>query len=51
MTAVAVWDRIPNADEILSKRLETGWQPKPSRLKEGDKVVGHAACVLVDKSI
>lgn len=47
MTAVAVWDRIPTADELLKARLEEGWQPRPSLLKEGDVIVGHAACVAV----
>ncbi|QQS40636.1 MAG: hypothetical protein IPM63_14890 [Acidobacteriota bacterium] len=46
MTAVAVWDHIPTADELLEARLERGWKPTPSRLKEGDIVEGHAACVV-----
>jgi hypothetical protein len=45
--AVAVWDRVPTPDELLKARLEKGWQPRPSLLKEGDVVVGHAACVVV----
>ena len=28
------------------KRLERGWTPTPSRFRDGDEVVGHAACVL-----
>jgi hypothetical protein len=48
VTAVAVWDRIPTADELLQTRLETGWQPRPSVLKEGDVVVGHAACAVLN---
>jgi hypothetical protein len=50
ITAVAVWDRIPSADELLAKRLESGWQPRPSMLKDGDRVVGHAACAVVDSA-
>jgi hypothetical protein len=41
---------MPSADEILSKRLADGWEPTPSMLKAGDKILGHAACVVVDKS-
>jgi hypothetical protein len=47
VTAVAVWDHIPTPDELLKVRLEEGWQPRPSLLKEGDLIVGHAACVVV----
>jgi hypothetical protein len=41
---------MPGSDEILNKRLADGWQPTPSMLKEGDKILGHAACVVTDKS-
>jgi len=43
---VSVWDHRPTADEILEKRLEGGWRPTPSRLRDGDAVEGHAACVF-----
>ncbi|HEX8495222.1 MAG TPA: hypothetical protein VF658_20595 [Pyrinomonadaceae bacterium] len=46
MTAVAVWDHYPTADELLGARLESGWTPTPSALKDGDAVVGHACKVL-----
>jgi hypothetical protein len=42
VTAVAVWDRKPSADELLERRLEEGWQATPTRLKEGPTVLGHA---------
>jgi len=48
ITAVAVWDHVPSADEILYARVEEGWQPTPSSLKEGDRVLGHAACLVGD---
>jgi hypothetical protein len=49
VTAVAVWDQQPTADELLAKRIEEGWKPTPSPLKDGDQVLGHAACA-VEKS-
>ncbi|HEX6625212.1 MAG TPA: hypothetical protein VF064_15980 [Pyrinomonadaceae bacterium] len=44
-----MWDHLPSADEILAGRLAAGWQPTPSALKDGDRVLGHAACAVVDK--
>jgi hypothetical protein len=44
VTAVAVWDHKPEADEVLEARLAEGWRPQPSALREGDRVLGHAAC-------
>jgi hypothetical protein len=41
-----VWDHRPTADEVLGKRLEAGWQPTPSDLKDGPAVEGYAACVF-----
>jgi hypothetical protein len=41
-----VWEHQPNADELLAERLRNGWRPTPSRLREGDRVLGHAACVV-----
>lgn len=46
ITAVAVWNHLPGAEELLSRRVESGWTPRPSILKEGDRVVGHAACLV-----
>ena len=45
MTAVAVWDNQPTADELLARRLQEGWQPTPTRLQEGPRILGHAACL------
>ena len=50
ITAVAVWDHPPSAKELLDARLNAGWEPRPSMLKEGDRVVGHAACVVTKSS-
>jgi hypothetical protein len=41
-----VWDHRPTADELLAKRLALGWVPKPSLLRDGDLVEGHAACLF-----
>ncbi len=46
ITAVAVWEVPPNADELLQFRLKNGWKPTPSYLKDGDKILGHASCVI-----
>ena len=43
---VSVWDHLPTAREILDRRLENGWRPRPSLLKEGDVVEGFAACLF-----
>jgi hypothetical protein len=43
-----VWDHHPTADELLKVRLNEGWQPTPSLLKDGDKVLGHAACLFTE---
>jgi hypothetical protein len=41
-----VWKHQPTADELLQFRLQNGWQPTASSLKDGDKILGHAACVI-----
>jgi hypothetical protein len=51
VTAVAVWDKHPTADELLQRRVENGWKPTPSRLKDGDIVVGHGACLVEEKGL
>ncbi|WP_428267621.1 hypothetical protein [Haliangium sp.] len=45
MTAVAVWDHRPTPDELLQARLADGWAPTPTSMKDGDQVLGYAACV------
>jgi len=40
-----VWDHRPDADELLAYRLQKGWQPTPSPLKDGDKILGHACSI------
>ena len=44
ITAIAIWDHPPTADELLSVRINEGWRPTPSRLKDGDRVIGYASC-------
>jgi hypothetical protein len=41
-----VWDHQPSAAELLGERLEAGWHPTPSALREGDRVLGYAACAV-----
>ncbi|UQA60096.1 hypothetical protein [Polyangium aurulentum] len=45
MTAVAVWEHKPTAEEMLAARLGRGWEPTPTGTKDGPKVLGFAACV------
>jgi hypothetical protein len=50
VTAVAVWKHQPDANELLISRLQNGWKPTPSSLKEGDKILGNAAgCIIEEK--
>jgi hypothetical protein len=44
LTAVAVWDHKPSADELIQRRLDAGWTPTPTSLKDGPAILGHAAC-------
>jgi len=46
VTAVAVWDHRPLADELLEARLARGWSPTATATVEGDVVLGHAACLV-----
>lgn len=50
ITAVAVWDHLPSANELLEVRLAAGWVPRPTLMKDGDRVAGHAACLVIDRS-
>jgi hypothetical protein len=46
VTAVAVFDHQPDAAELLARRLERGWRPTPSAFKEGQRILGYAACAV-----
>lgn len=41
-----MWDHRPTADELLAARVARGWQPTPTELRDGPKVLGFA-CKLV----
>jgi hypothetical protein len=45
LTAVAVWDHRPSADELLQARLANGWRPAYTQLQSGPAILGHAACL------
>jgi hypothetical protein len=45
VTAVAVWDHEPEAQELLEARLARGWQPMLSDVREGNPILGYAACL------
>lgn len=51
MTAVAVWQRRPSPRDLLDARLAGGWRPTPTALKEGNRVLGYAACVFEDAEL
>jgi hypothetical protein len=42
---VTLWDHRPDADEMLARRLASGWTPTPTATVDGDLVLGHAAKV------
>jgi hypothetical protein len=42
--AVAIWDHEPTAAELLDRRLERGWAPLPTATRDGNVVLGYAAC-------
>lgn len=44
--AVAIWDHRPSADELLAARVAAGWTPTPTATRQGDVVLGYAACLL-----
>jgi hypothetical protein len=45
VTAVAVWQQRPAADDLLAHRVAQGWTPTPSQLADGERILGHArAC-------
>jgi len=46
LTAVAVWQHKPTADELLEYRLADGWTPTPSEMVDGMRVLGHSSCAL-----
>jgi hypothetical protein len=46
VTAIAIWDHSPTADELLTVRVNEGWRPVPSKLKRWDQFIGHAACLI-----
>jgi hypothetical protein len=46
VTAVAVWNHQPNADELLADRLARGWKPTPTSVNGHEEILGHAACAI-----
>jgi hypothetical protein len=41
-----VWDHRPTAEELLAARLAAGWTPTPTATRDGDQVLGFAACAI-----
>ena len=40
-----MWDHRPSAAELLAARVERGWQPTPTATRDGDVILGYAACL------
>jgi hypothetical protein len=49
VTAVAVWDHRPGPAELLAARVERGWTPTPTAMKDGERILGYAACLVRPK--
>jgi len=43
--AVAIWDHSPDEAELLERRLADGWRPRATPTRDGDLVLGYAACL------
>lgn len=39
-----MWDHAPSPAELLDARLKRGWIPRKTVLREGEVVLGYAAC-------
>jgi hypothetical protein len=46
VTAVAVWDYRPEPRELLKARMTRGWQPTPTATRDGNIILGYAACAV-----
>jgi hypothetical protein len=46
VTAVAVWGHQPTAQQLLDARIHRGWKPTPTAMKDGERVLGFAACIV-----
>jgi hypothetical protein len=44
--AVVIWDHEPDADALLARRMARGWTPRPTATRDGDVILGHAACLV-----
>ena len=41
--------RAPTADELLERRVASGWSPTPTSTRDGDVIMGHAQCLYSHK--
>jgi hypothetical protein len=49
--AVAIFDHQPSAWELLDRRFERGWRPTPTATRDGDVILGYAACRVSNGSV
>jgi hypothetical protein len=42
--AVAIFDHQPSPGELLERRIERGWRPTPTATRDGNVILGYAAC-------
>ena len=44
--AVAIWDHEPTGDELVERRGQQGWIPRPTDTVDGEVVMGLGACLI-----
>lgn len=46
-----MWDHAPSADALLDVRVARGWRPRATALRDGPKILGHAAARFAAESL
>ena len=49
VNGTSVWPHQPTPAELLRARLAAGWSPTPTALREGDRILGYAACLAQER--
>lgn len=42
-------DHAPTADELLERRVTSGWSATATSTRDGDVILGHAQCLYSHK--
>jgi hypothetical protein len=48
--AVAIWDHAPTGEELVERRRQQGWNPRPTDTVDGEIVLGLGACLIKPKN-